>query len=125
MHSCGPYGNFLDRDVQQFIGFPFLTVLSNSITLCGEDQVSKKVQQSDSRSHQDSWSTKSYFVKKQDNTVFHRDFGFVANNTSCSDLPCAQPIDTTFRLWMQLSNPVSPIIKGCAFSCALLLIGNI
>ena len=39
MHSCGPYGNILDHHVQQYIGFPLLTVMSNSPTLCGEDQV--------------------------------------------------------------------------------------
>ena len=68
--------------------------MSNSSTLCGEDQVNKKVQQLDNRSHQDSWFTKSNVVQNSKNILFHRNVGFVANDTSCSNLPCAQPVDT-------------------------------
>ena len=94
LHSSGPYGNYSDRHVQQFIGFPLLSV-RNIGSLCGEDQVSQKIKGAEYRSHQDSRSTKSNVTNMQENINFDRNMGFVAQDTVCSDLPYNDEIDTS------------------------------
>ena len=70
LYHTGPYGNIKDCKVQQFIGVPLLKLSCNSSTLCGEDQVDYKLQESDKRSHQDSWSTMLNSVTTEVNIQF-------------------------------------------------------
>ena len=88
LHDFGPYGNKRDIKVQHFIGVPLSKLhLKNKSTLCGEDQVVNKDNLNECGSHQESRSPTLFTILNKADLNFDRNVGFVAGNTSNSDLP--------------------------------------